>query len=305
MAFEADKIIHHRRLKRYLTLWRAVAIAALAVIAVMVFGVHARDALRGRAHIARLHIDGVIHEDTILETRLRKLADDTKTQAVIVRIDSPGGTVVGGENLFYGLRGIAEKKPVVVVMGSTATSAAYMAAIAADRIFARAGSITGSIGVVLQSAEISGLLGKIGITPITIKSSPLKAQPNFTEPLDPAARKANRDVVMDLYAMFVDLVAERRHMTPTQIGVVADGRVFTGRQALKAGLIDEIGAEPEALRWLHTQRGLDAKLPVVDVSAPPPIGGWFSQLTGMIGKTLFSERVRLDGVLALWHPGRG
>lgn len=305
MAFEADTILYHRRLKRRLTLWRVVAIVGLAVVAVMVFDTRARDVLRGRAHIARLHIDGIIHEDSALEARLRKLADDSETQAVIVRIDSPGGSVVGGENLFYGLRGIAEKKPVVVVMGSTATSAAYMAAIAADRIFARAGSITGSIGVVLQSAEITGLLGKIGITPITIKSSPLKAQPNVVEPLDPAARKVNRDVVMDLYAMFVDLVAERRHMAPTQIGAVADGRVFTGRQALKVGLIDEIGAEPEALRWLHAQRGLDAKLPVVDASTPPPVGGWFSQLTGMIGKTLLSERVRLDGVLALWHPGQG
>ena len=129
-----------------------------------------------------------------------------------MRIDSPGGTVGGGEDLFRLLRRIAAKKPVVAVFGNLGTSGTYMTALGADRIFARKGSITGSIGVILQSADVTGLLEKLGVKSISVKSSPLKAQPNPMEPLSKDVRKATEALIEDLFSMFVDMVAKRRDL---------------------------------------------------------------------------------------------
>jgi protease-4 len=182
-----------------------------------------------------------------------------------VRIDSPGGTVGGGEDLFRLLRRIAAKKPVVAVFGNLGTSGTYMTALGADRIFARKGSITGSIGVILQSADVTGLLEKLGVKSISVKSSPLKAQPNPMEPLSKDVRKATEALIEDLFSMFVDMVAKRRDMAPARARALADGRVFSGRQGLKVGLIDAIGGEEEARAWLSDVRKIRLTVPVRDV----------------------------------------
>jgi protease IV len=300
MSLEADYVVDRRRLKRRLLFWRILALAVIGVAAVTTLA--NIDDLADGDHIARLNVSGIIVDDFDRERALSDLKSDEDVHALIVRIDSPGGTVVGGESLYHQLKEIGDEKPVVAVMGSTATSAGYMTALAADHLIARQGSLTGSIGVLLQTADMTGLLDKIGVKPETIKSGPLKAQPNPMEPFSPEARAATKEVVMDMYDMFVDMVAERRQMSPGDVRILADGRVFTGRQALANGLIDAIGSEAEAVDWLEKSKKIQIGLPVHDVEIERPTQGWRQFFNGMVGKTLFSERLRLDGLISLWHP---
>ncbi|MBL6933749.1 MAG: signal peptide peptidase SppA [Rhodospirillales bacterium] len=300
MSLEADYIVERRRLKRRLLFWRILALVIIGVAAITTL-TNIEDIARSD-HIARLNVSGIIVDDFEREQTLFELKSDDGVRALIVRIDSPGGTVVGGESLYQQLKAIGENKPVVAIMGSTATSAGYMTALGADYLIAREGSLTGSIGVLLQTADVTGLLDKIGIKPETIKSGALKAQPNPMEPLSPEARAATKEVVMDMYAMFVDMVAERRKIPLEKVKVLADGRVYSGRQALANGLIDAIGSEADAVDWLVESRKIQPGLPVQDVKIERQGQEWRQFFNGLVGKTLFSERVRLDGLVSLWHP---
>ncbi len=300
MSLEADYVVDRRRLKRRLLFWRLLALVILGVAAIT--ALTDIEEITDGDHIARLSVSGIIVDDIDRERILRELKEDEGVHALIVRIDSPGGTVVGGESLYHQLKDIGDKKPVVAVMGSMATSAGYMTALGTDHLIAREGSLTGSIGVLLQTADMTGLLEKIGVKPETIKSGPLKAQPNPMEPFSPEAREATKEVVMDMYAMFIGMVARNRNMANEQVKDLADGRVFTGRQALANGLIDAIGSEAEAIDWLENSRKIKGDLPILDVVIERPGQKWRQFFNGMIGKTLFSERLRLDGLISLWQP---
>ncbi len=300
MALESDQFLDRRRLKKRLTFWRVLAILAVAML--IIFGVGRFSGYGGRDYIASFDIENIIVDDADRNEVMAEMADDTDIKAVLVRINSPGGTVVGGESVYTGLRRIAAKKPVVAVMGELATSAGYMVAIAADYIVGRQSTITGSIGVIIQTTDITGLLGKIGIKPEAIKSAPLKAQPNPLEPMSPEARQAAQEVISDMYDMFVTMVAERRKMDIAKTKRLADGRVFTGRQAVKNGLIDAVGGEEEAINWLSESKGIAKSLPVRAVKIRREDGFLRRISDELFGKTLFSERLTLDGVISLWHP---
>lgn len=302
MAIDTDFLIDRRRLKRQLTTWRLAAVL-LAVAAGFLLGAHLLD-WRISSYVARLNIHGVIASDPDRDQALAGIVDNDRVKALIVVIDSPGGTVVGGESLYARFRSVARQKPVVVVMGDVATSAAYMAALGSDRIIAREGTVTGSVGVILQTADVTGLLERIGVKPETIKSTALKAQPNPFEAFTPEAREATRKVVLDIYQSFLDLVRERRQLALGQLAAVADGRIFTGRQALANGLIDEIGGEEEARAWLGAAKRIDPDLPTRDLNIERAEER-LSDIVGAIAeKVLTSERVRLDGLVSLWHPAR-
>lgn len=300
MSLDTDAMLDRRRLKRRLSLWRAAAvIAAVALVAVALgrFG-----DLGGKPHVARLDVAGIIVEDHERLDAIEELVDDDNAKALIVRIDSPGGTTAGGESLFHALRRVAEEKPVVAVIGTLGASGGYMAALAADHIVARESSITGSIGVILQTAEISGLLEKLGITTEAIKSGPLKATPSPFEPLSDESRAATQAVVDDTHRWFVALVAERRELEQATAEGLSDGRIYTGRQALEKNLIDALGGEREAREWLAETREVSKRLPVVEVKYGEEedlIDRLFSSLAG---KTFLSERLTLDGLISLWHP---
>ena len=302
MALDSDHVVDRRRLKRHLLLWRVAAIVA-AVAAVVAVAGGVRE-LAGGDHVARLTVESLIFDDPWRDAALADVAQDSSARALLVRIDSPGGTVVGGEALYHSLRAVAEKKPVIAMMGELATSAGYMTALGANRIVARAGSLTGSIGVIMQSADVTGLLDKLGIKPFSIKSRPLKAQPNPLEPLTEEARKATKAVVLDFFEFFVDLVVERRNMPRETALGLADGRIFTGRQALASGLVDEIGGETQARQWLDDTHGIAASLPVRDVVVEHGEEFWRDVIGNALGKMLSSERLSLDGLVSLWHPNR-
>ncbi len=298
MSLASDEIVDRRRLRRSLIVWRTAAAVLAIAIAAFVIGEYS-----GRGdYVARLQISGVITRDAALTATIRKIAKDNHARAVLVDINSPGGTVVGGEELFLELRALADRKPVAALIGTLGTSAAYMAALGTDRIFSRQGSMTGSIGVILQTTEISGLLESLGITTESVKSGPLKAVPSPFEPMSPEGREATRAVIMDVFDMFVDLVAERRSLGREEALRLADGRVYTGRQAVGLGLVDEIGGDKEARAWLATERGISLKLPVRDLDPPREFSPWRSLVSLVSQKTVFSETLTLDGLVSLWHP---
>ena len=322
MSLDADHIVDRRRMRRKLTFWRAFAvlIAAAAVIGGGVFLTGARSGLsQPSASIARIQIEGLIRANQQRTEALRRLGD-SNARAVIVRINSPGGTVAGSEQLHEALVRLKAKKPVVVVIDGLAASGGYIAAMAADHIVAQQSSIVGSIGVIFQYPNVSELLKTIGVKVEEVKSSPLKAAPSGYEPTSPEARAAIEALVMDSYDWFKDMVRNRRNLDPAGLEKVADGRVFTGRQALALKLVDALGTEQAAIDWLAKERNIDPNTPVRDFRMTPRLGDLpFLRIAtlklfdavglGMLARSLEDwgtvqaiERLNLDGLLALWHP---
>jgi len=299
MSLDADAIVDRRRLKRRLVVWRLAAITAVAALAYVAF--FPLQMITGRDHIATIQVSGLITDDAARLKTLDKIARNRSIKALVLRINSPGGTAVGGETLYHALRRVADEKPVVALIRTMGTSGGYMAALAADRIYARENSLTGSIGVVLQTAEMSGLLEKIGVSAETLASGPLKAQPSAFEPMSDEARTATQGLIDDTHSWFVELVTQRRKLSAEEATAASDGRLFTGRQALGFKLIDELGGLVEARSWLQSQ-GIPTGMPMQAIDADYDTGGLMRRLFGMAQNSLLSERLTLDGLLTLWQP---
>ena len=294
MSMTADQIVDRRRLRRKLTFWRVVGFLAVLVIvigAIVTFGGGNNGFPRTVSpQIARITVSGFIGTDRREVQLLDNLANTDAVKGVIIAIDSTGGSTTGGEELYESLRKLAAKKPTVATIGTVGASAAYMAAIAADHIVSRRTSLTGSIGVLFEYPEVSQTLDKLGVKVEVQKSAPLKAEPDMFHPTTDEAKAMLQSVINDTYNWFVDIVAERRKLDRTQALALADGRIFTGRQAVDAKLIDEIGGEDVAIAWLGT-RGVDVKLPVKDWEPQrdrsfgfpfsDAIGLWISELLGL------------------------
>lgn len=299
MSLDTDALLERRRLRRRLVWWRAGAIVLAVALVIAIAG---RIVGGTGTYVARLTVAGVIVEDAKREALLARIARDDRVEALIVRVNSPGGTVVGGQSLYRNLRAVAKRKPVVAVMGTMATSAGYMISLGADHIVAHEGTITGSIGVVLQATNLSGLLDKLGIKTEAIKSAPLKAVPSPLEPLTPEGRAATQAIVLSTYRQFLNLVSDRRKITGDALARVGDGRVFTGRQALELRLVDSVGGPPAARRWLESKHGLQPGFSVRDVRVRRELSGWRAVSALLGGKTVLSERLTLDGLISVWHP---
>ena len=308
MTLETDLLLDRRRLKRRLLLWRVAAL--LAVVGALLLAVDRDGELKlARDHVARLTLSGTITEDRKMVEALAALAKDPTAKALLVVIDSPGGTVSGGESLHHAIARVGREMPVVAVMGATAASSGYMVALPAEQIFAREATLTGSIGVKLMLPEFSGLLEKLGVGDNSLASGPLKDEPSLSRPMSPAGRAAMQAIIDDMHAQFTAMVAAGRKMEPARVAELADGRAYTGRQALKLGLIDAIGGEREAREWLAEAKQVPATLPARDVGkrgwAERALGddraeGLLPALFGALMKSLLSQR--LDGGWAIWQP---
>lgn len=277
--------------------------AVLAVIAAILVGLRGRGIVVGGGnYVARARIDGIILDEDKLARQIAGLTANPRAKALIVAIDSPGGSATGGEVLHDAIAQFAASKPVVAVMGGIAASAGYMVAVPARRIFAREGTLTGSIGVYLQTAEFSGLLDKLGITTEAFKSGPLKDEPSPFEKTSPAGRQMLQGLVNDYYDQFVTMVAQGRHLDADKVRQIADGRPYTGRQALSLGLVDQIGGEPAARAWLAKSAGVPATLPVREVNGPSFAERAFGEsLAGTVEKMIAGQWLQLDGVWSLWQ----
>jgi protease IV len=321
MSLDSDVIVDRRRIRRKLTFWRVAAalIAIAAIVAIGLVAAPGRTGLTSAGSIARINIEGLIRSDQERVEALERL-EKSKVAAVVVHINSPGGTTAGSEQLYDALTRLKARKPLVVVVEGLAASGGYIAAIAADHIVAQQSSLVGSIGVLFQFPNFTELLKTIGVKVEEVKSSPLKAAPNGFEPTSPEARAALDSLVKDSYAWFRGLVKERRGMDDGLLEKVSDGRVFTGRQAIDLKLIDQLGDEKTAIAWLVAQKGVKANLPVRDYKLAPRFGDLtflrtaatvtldalgLSAIARQIeqtGMTQAADRLGLDGMLALWRP---
>lgn len=319
MSLETETVLDRRRLRRTMALWRTLAVVAgLLVIGFAVFGSKSFDKLLGREQIARVSITGTILESRKQLKMLEKIEGSDNVAALLVYVNSPGGTTTGGEAIYESLRRISKKKPVVAQFGTVAASAGYIVGLGTDHIVARGNSITGSVGVILQWPQFSDLLDKVGIKVNEIKSGRLKAEPSPFRPLSDDAREVTREMVDSSFQWFRSLVEERRGIKLESVPGLAEGRVFSGRDAVQHKLVDAIGGEDEAIRYLETQRGVKKGLDVVEWkpsdASPLGLGASLSSiaasllgnsagaLVGLVNREGGLGTVGLDGLVSVWHP---
>ncbi|WP_028745258.1 signal peptide peptidase SppA [Rhizobium mesoamericanum] len=313
---DSSMIADRRRLRRKVGFWRVVAVLLLVLLGFIAYRLIVGDVATSRAHVAHVTISGLITDDDELLDRLKRIEKSDSVKAVIISISSPGGTTYGGERIFKAIRAIAAKKPVVSDVRTLAASAGYMIATAGDMIIAGDNSITGSIGVIFQYPQIRPLLDKIGVSLEEIKSSPLKAEPSPFHPASEEAKAMINNMIIDSYGWFVDLVAERRKLPHEEAQKLADGSIFTGRQALQAKLIDQIGGDDEIRAYLETRK-VSKSLPEVDwnkrSSTPFLLAESVSRILTLLGYDdlvaarglagILPPKLLLDGLLSVWQVG--
>ena len=313
---DSSMIADRRRLRRKLGFWRVVAILLVVALGLAAYGFWFFDRASRQPHVAHITISGLITDDTELLDRLDKIKDDEAVRALVVSISSPGGTTYGGERIFKAIRAISAKKPVVSDVRTLAASAGYMIATAGDTIIAGDSSITGSIGVIFQYPQVKPLLDKIGVSMEEIKSSPLKAEPSPFHPASEEAKAMINNMIVDSYAWFVDLVADRRKLPRDEVLKLADGTIFTGRQALKVKLIDQLGGDNEIRAYLAT-KNVSKDLPEIEwnkkSSTPFLLAGAASQILTLLGygdlarsqdlAGILPQKLLLDGLVSVWQVG--
>jgi protease-4 len=240
----------------------------------------------------------------------------SSVSGVVININSPGGTTTGSEELFRNIRALAARKPVVAFVDGTAASGGYITAIAADHIVARETSLVGSIGVLFQYPDLSGLMNHVGVKVEEVKSSPLKAEPSPFKPTSPEARAALESVVKDTYDWFKRLVRERRGMSEEQLAAASTGQIFSGHQGVPMKLVDSVGTERDAVAWMESERGISKDLPIRDWRPRSDrdfsLFAWAATGADLFGLQGAGEAFRraaaganaaqLDGLLAVWHP---
>jgi protease-4 len=316
MAF--NDIAERRRIRRKLSFWRVFTFLFIALAIVLLWLLVTGGNLsenKERDHIARIEISGLITDDRELLERLDRIAKKDSVKALIVSISSPGGTTYGGEAIYKAIRRVAAKKPVVSDVRTLAASAGYMIAVAGDRVVAGDTSITGSIGVIFQYPQLKPLLDKIGVSLEEIKSAPLKAEPSPFHDASQEAKDVMHQMVMDSFDWFVSLVADRRHLSKEEALKLADGRIYTGRQALAVKLIDQIGGDDEIRAYLESRK-VAKGLPIIDWEARhegssflfgsmvhefmDSLGlGWLTKVNSL-GK-LSDDKMLLDGMVSVWQ----
>jgi protease-4 len=319
MSLETEIVLDRRQLRRRLSLWRGLAITGLVIaIGGYMLSADETSGVFAQKHVARVAFTGTISENRAELELLRKVREAKNVAGVIVFVNSPGGTTTGGEAIYEELRQVAAKKPVVAQFGTVAASAGYIVGLAADHIVARGNTITGSVGVIMQWPEVSELLSKVGVKMNEVKSGELKASPSMFAPADEPSLSVVREMIGDGFRWFASLVETRRGIKIADIPGLEKGRIFSGREAVANKLVDEIGGEPEAQRWLEEKRGVEKDLKVIDWR-PAAASSWglMSSISSMAGNLFGAEgrevaeilsRTRafatlgLDGMLSVWQP---
>ena len=315
MAFNTDHLVERRQLRRKLSIWRIVAIVSLLVLVVglgLSVLANSPDLTRQRDHIAKVTFDGVILGEERKLALLKKLEKSEAVKGVIISINSPGGATTGGEAIYEALVELGEKKPVVASMETVAASAGYMIALPTQRIFARRSTITGSIGVIFQYADVTGLMKTIGVEMRAIRSSPLKADPNPFTQRNPEAEAMMALMIDDSYHWFVDLVTKHRPFDREKALELADGRVVTGGQAVELNLVDELGGPDAAKKWLIREHKLSKDLSVIAWKPEPLRENLpFGLATHLVANWLPASIIdlfetgngigKLDGLVSVWQ----
>lgn len=301
---DVQEIVGVVRLERSRRFWRVMAVLALFLLVLALWQRWGGETeVASGDYFARVRIEGMIVDDPEALAVLDGLADDAAVKGVMVVIDSPGGTMVGGLNTYAALRRVAAKKPLVTVMGTTAASAGYLIALAGDHMLASPGTLTGSIGVLLPLMDVRGLGDKLGIRSDSVVSGDLKEATSPLVARDARARAYLQDLVNAMDGVFMAYVQERRKPKPEVVRLIADGRALAGVQAVDLGLVDALGGEAEGKVWLAQKAGSEAQLEDVDLHEEK---GWLSRAleghldtAGLMG--LLVGRRGPEGILAVAH----
>ena len=252
--------------------------------------------------IAKITVEGIIKDRNDILEQLKDLENDQNVKGLITIINSPGGTYVGSKEIHESIKNLSKKIPTVAYMREMATSGGYLVSLSSDRIFGNEATITGSIGVILQTADISQLLGKLGINPVIIKSGDLKAVPNPAEEIDEKKLNYLKDIIKKMQTEFLNLVKKSRDISSSTLSLVSDGRIVTGKQAKELKLIDAVGTENDALSWLKKEAGLDDEVRVKDLSVQ-------SEITELLNFSFLKKKINYlnqnfyNGFIAIWTPG--
>lgn len=275
MNIDPDYFIERKKTKKQLIKWKLFSLLLIIIALLTIdrrvieFSKFFNGNLIQQPHIASIKIEEVILDDLDRAKNLESIAENENIKAVILHVNSPGGSVVGSEILYNALQKIAKAKPVVVVMGSLAASGGYLIALGGDYIVAHNGTLTGSIGVIMQSAEITELAEKLGVKFENFKSDILKAAPNPTEKVTPEVREATMDTIYHVYDYFIEQVSIKRKLNIDYVRKIADGRIYSGRQALELKLVDAVGNQDTALEWLYTKKNIAKELEIIDTKIKP------------------------------------
>lgn len=222
--------------------------------------------LYGKDRIALIRVEGVILDAQTTVGDLKKYGESPSVKAIVIRIDSPGGGVVPSQEIHDAIKRLRNKtnKAVIASMGTVAASGGYYIAVATDRIIANPGTLTGSIGVIMELANLEGLLKKIGVQNVVVKSGRYKDLGSPFRQMRPEDRRILQSVMDDVHRQFIEAVAEGRSLEVAEVQPLADGRVFTGRQAKEANLVDELGDLQDAIRFAADLAGIEGEPKVVE-----------------------------------------
>ena len=251
--------------------------------------------------VGKIHLEGIINDKSELIKQLNDISQNKNIKGLLIIVNSPGGTFVSSKEIHDSLEKISMKIPTSAYMKEMGTSGAYLASLGVQKIFANQGTITGSIGVILQTAQLTSLMEKIGVKPIVIKSGELKATPNPLEKIDEEKIAYLKKIIGQLQNEFIDIVQQKRNLDQITIREISSGRIFTSKQALELNLIDFIGNESDALDWIKKEGNLDQKIDVIELDKK-------KSLYNMLNKTFFKNSLKPfnlnlnNGILAIWTP---
>ena len=274
---------------------------AVALISIILISSFLLFSSKSKDFIATISIEGIINdpEDTLKD--LENINKSSNAKALLVSINSPGGTFVSSKELYDKIKEISKKIPVVTYMREMATSGGYLVSLASQKIFSNIGTITGSVGVILQTAEITELLKKIGINPIIIKSGNLKATPNPLEGVSEKDSEYLNNIIKSMQLEFLNILSENRDVKNETLRIIPDGRIFTGKQAKEMNLVDFIGSKNDAIQWLKEKAKVPQDIDIIDFSKE-------TQYEKLINMRLLDENFNFlknnihNGFLAICDP---
>jgi protease IV len=304
MALTTDSFIERMHLKKQVLFWRLAAVGAVVFFLIVLVEKNSAVSHVGESdYIARVSINEIITDNDQLYTLLDEVRDDAHIKAVILSLDTPGGVAVAGETIHQKIKEISAKKPVVSTMRSVCASAGYMIAVAADHVLAMRGTITGSIGVIFESAEFSELANKIGIHAVIVKSGPFKGSPSMTDPMKPEEREVLQSMIDEFHSVFVAMVAKDRNLPEARVREIADGRIYSAMRAKELGLIDGLGGESDALAWLASEKKINTKLEIKDMKVKSKFDTLYDKFSQYAGiRELKNATTLRSGLMLMWRP---
>ncbi|MDJ0721480.1 MAG: signal peptide peptidase SppA [Desulfobacterales bacterium] len=248
----------------------SITLVAVAVIIAAGPGISEYEIMggaEGGEQVGVVEVRGVIADAKDTIRQLRRFRDDDNIRAIVLRVDSPGGVVGPSQEINREIAKTRQVKKVVASMGAVAASGGYYVAASADGIIANPGTITGSIGVIMEYTNFKELLAKIGLTPVVIKSGDFKDAGSPVRDITPAEEKYLQAFVEELHEQFVAAIAEGRQMEIEAVRKLADGRIYTGADAKSLGLVDRIGNLEDAVQWAGELAGVEGGVTAVYIPA--------------------------------------